>query len=61
MYRRQHFRRFEELTFQQGFTPYETKMKIGIIDVNFLGLKIKLGKIVPQDRIAEKAKKFFMN
>lgn len=38
---KQHLRRFQELTFEYGLALFETKMTMGIIDVDFLGLKIK--------------------
>lgn len=50
----EHLSEFKALTFRHGLALSESKMKIGLDEVDFLGLHIKQGFIIPQSHITEK-------
>ena len=49
---------FKTLTYKHELALSESKMKIGLNKVDFLGLHIKQGYIIPQSHIAEKIFQF---
>lgn len=65
----QHLSRFKELTYKHAFTLSESKMKIGLDEIEFLGHHIKnfFGTshqdrhIIPQPHIAEKYPSFHIS
>ena len=54
----EHLSKFNALTYKHRLTFSESKMKIGLEEVDFLGLHIKHGYIIPQPHISEKISQF---
>lgn len=54
----QHLSRFKELTYRHGLALFKSKSKIRLYEIDFLGLHIKNGHIIPQLHIAEKISQF---
>lgn len=50
----EHMSKFKELTYKHRLALSESKMKIGLEEVDFLGLHIKQEYIIHQPHIAEK-------
>lgn len=51
--------KFKDLTYKHGLTLSESKIKIRLEEIDFLGLHIKEGHIILQPHIAEKIFQFF--
>lgn len=54
----EHISKFKELTYRHRLALSESKMKIGLEAVDFLGLHIKQEYIIPQPHIVEKISQF---
>ena len=54
----EHLSQFKALTYKHRLALSEPKMKIGLDEIDFLGLHIKQGFIIPQPHIAEKISQF---
>lgn len=55
---KQHLKKFQELSYKYGLVLSKSKMKLWLSYVKFLGLKIQVRKIIPQDHIAQEIKEF---
>lgn len=56
--RAEYLMKFKDLTYKHDLALSESKMKIRLEEIDFLGLYIKEGHIIPQPHIAEKIFQF---